>query len=193
MSHLNPRPDICDSPPPRWCFSSIQVPRFASQSHPCPISNPSGSQDVCLTYIQALSHLHPGLKILASAPSMYFLSSIQAQKNANQLNPGPYQTHSGLRMCASPPPMSCLTSFQVPKFLSHIHSCTGSFPSRSKDSYLTFIHVQQFHFRLVNYIGISPPNMPRLPYNQDWVLCLAFIQVTFNWHVGHENSISAPF
>ena len=100
--------------------------------------------------------------------------------------------HSGLRMCVSPPSMSCLTSFQVPKFLSHLHPWTGSFPSRSKDSYLTFIHVH-FHFRLGNYIGISPPNMSRLAYNQDWVLCLAFIQVTVNWHVGQENNISAPF
>ena len=145
MSHLNPCPDICDPPPPRWCISSIQVPRIASQFLPCPISNPSRSQDVCLTYIQTLSHLHPGLKILVSAPSMYFLSFIQAQKNANQLNSGPYQTHSGLGMCASPPSTSCLTSFQVPKFLSHLHPCTGLFPFRSKDSYLTSIHVQ-FHF-----------------------------------------------
>ena len=171
MSHLNPCPDICDSPPPRWCLRSIQVPRIASQFHPCPISNPSGSQDVCLTYIQALSHLHPGLKILALAPSMYFLSSIQAQKNANQLNPGPYQTHSGLRMCASPPAMSCLTNFQVPKFLSHLHPCTGSLPSRSKDSYLTFIHVQ-FHFHLGNYIGISPPSI-RLSHTTRTEFCVS--------------------
>ena len=80
VSHLNPCPDICDSPPPRWCLSSTQVPRISSQFHPCPISNPSRSQDICLTYIQTLPHLNPGLKILVSAPSMYFLNSIQAQK-----------------------------------------------------------------------------------------------------------------
>ena len=164
-------------------LTSIHVLIFATHLHPGDVSAPSRSLELhlysvhvqsqthpdlkmCLNYIQALSHLHPGLKIPASAPSMYFLSSIEAQTNANQLNSGPYQTHSGFRMCASPPSMSCLTSFQVPKFLSHLHPCTSSFPSRSKDSYFTFIHVQ-FHFRLGNYIGISPPNMSRLAYNQD--------------------------
>ena len=130
MSHLNPCPDICNSPPPRWCLSSIQIPRIASQFHPCPISNQSRSQDVCLTYIQALSHLDPGLKILASAPSMYFLSSIQAKKNTNQLNPGPNQTHSGLRMCALPPSKSRLTSIQFPTVASPLHPHRVSPPLR---------------------------------------------------------------
>ena len=176
------------------CLTWIHVLIFATHLHPGDVSAPSRSLELHLNSIHVQSHTHPDLKmcvspisrpcligtpclkILASAPSMYFLSSIQAQKNTNQRNSGPHQTHSGLSVCASPPSMSCLSSFQVPKFLSHLHPCTGSFPSRSTDSYLTFIHVQ-FHFRLGNYIGISPPNVSRLAYNQDWVLCLAFIHI----------------
>ena len=191
------------------CLTSIHVLIFATHLHPGDISAPSRSLELHLNSIHVQSQTHPDLKMCVSPISRPCLICIQVSRflhqllqctfsppsrseNANQLNSGPYQTHSGIRMCASPPSMSCLTSFQVPKFLSHLHPCTGSFPSRSKDSYLTFIHVQ-FHFRLGNYIGISHPSMSRLAYNQDWVLCLAFIQVTFNWLVGHENSISTPF
>ena len=146
MSHLNPCPYICDSPPPRWCLSSIQFPRIASQFHPCPISNPSGSQDVCLTYSQALSHLHPGLKILASAPSMYFLSSIQAQKKCKSTQSRPisnsfwsqdvfftsvhFLPHQlpGPKILVSSPSMYRLISIQVQRFLSHLHPCTVPLP-----------------------------------------------------------------
>ena len=121
-------------------LKSSRISRCVSHLYPGLVSSASRSQDSCTSPFNVLSLLHP------------------RPENANQLNPGPYQTHSGLRMCASPPAMSCLTNFQVPKFLSHLHPCTDSLPSRSKDSNLTFIHVQ-FHFRLGNYIGISPPSI----------------------------------
>ena len=60
MSHLNPCPHICDSFPPRWRLSSIQVPKIACQFHPLPISNLSKPQDVHLTPIKVLFHFHLG-------------------------------------------------------------------------------------------------------------------------------------
>ena len=68
---------------------------------------------------------------------MYFLSSIQAKKNANELNPGPNQTHSGLRMCAFPPSMSRLISIQFPTVASPLHPHRVSPPSRSCYFYLS--------------------------------------------------------
>ena len=139
---------------------------FATHLHPGDVSVPSRSLELHLNSIHVQSQTHPDLKTCVSPISRPCLICIQVsrflhqllqcsfsppsrpRKNANQLNSRPYQTHSGLRMCASPPSMSCLTSFQVPKFLSYLHPCTGSFPSRSKDSYLTSIHVQ-FHFHWV--------------------------------------------
>ena len=143
---------------------SIHVLIFVTHLHPGDVSDPSRSLELhlnsihvqsqnhpdlkmcVLTYIQALSHLHPGLKILASAPSMYFLYSIQAQKNANQLNPGPYQNSfwsqdvcftsgnvlphqlPGPKILVSSPSMYRLTTIQVQRFLSHLHPCTVPLP-----------------------------------------------------------------
>ena len=100
--HLNPCPDICISPSSRWRITSIKFPKFASQLHPGPISKPSRFQDVCLTYIQALSQIYPSYRILVSPPSKYRLASIQVH-----ISPPSrcwYLTshiHPGLKMCCS--------------------------------------------------------------------------------------------
>ena len=153
------------------CLTSIHVLIFATHLHPGDVSVPFRSLELHLNSIHVQSQAHPDLKMCASPISWPCLICIQVSRFLHQLlqctfsspsRPRKMQINSNqahkklilVRMCASPPSKSCLTSFQVPKFMSHLHPCAGSFPSRCKDSYLTLIHVQ-FHYRL----GISPPNM----------------------------------
>ena len=159
------------------CLTSIHVLIFVTHLHPGDVSDPSRSLELHLNSIHVLSQIHQDLKMCVSPISRPCLICIQVSRFLHQLLQCTFsppsrprkmqinliQAHiklivvSGcvlhLRVC-----LSCLTNFQVPKFLSHLHPCTGSLPSRSKDSYLTFIHVQ-FHFHLGNYIGISPPSI----------------------------------
>ena len=95
---------------------------------------------MCLTYIQALSHLHPGLKSLASSPSKYFLSSIQVQKM--QINS--IQAHINLILVSG-----CVL---------HIRPCPVSPASRSQNFCLISIHVPA-HFHPGATISISPSSM----------------------------------
>ena len=137
MSHLNPCPDICDPPPPRWCISSIQVPRNCISipsmsnlkpiriSRLCvsPISRPcliaSRSQDSCISSFNCT--FSP-----SSRPRKMQINSIQAHIKLILV--------SGCVLHLHPHPAS--PASQVPKFLSHLQPCTGLFQSRSKDSYL---------------------------------------------------------
>ena len=158
MSHLNPCPDICDSPPPRWCLRSIQVPRIASQFHPCPISNPAGSQDVCLTYIQALSHLHPGLKILQCT------FSPPPRPRKMQINL--IQAHIKLILVSG-----CVL---------HLRQCPASPTSRSQNSCLISIHVPA-HFHPGPKIPISPSSM--YSSTSAWVTTLVSHLQAFTSHI----------
>ena len=152
----------------------IRISRCVSHLYPGLVSFASRSQDSCISSFNVLSLLHPGPEKCKSTQFRPISNSFWSQDVCfTSIHILPHQL-PGPKILVSSPSMYRLISIQVQRFLSHIHPCTVPLP-------------------LANYIGISPPNMSRLAYNQDWLLCLAFIQVTFNWHVGHENSISAPF
>ena len=59
-SHPNPALDICISPQPRWCLTSIHVPGFLSHVHPGIASPPSRSKNYSLTMIHIVAHIYPG-------------------------------------------------------------------------------------------------------------------------------------
>ena len=85
----------------------------------------------------------------------------------SQLHPGPEnciwaasrspQTHPGLKMWMSNASRSFLTYIQEPRFLSHLHQCTVSPPSRYQDSTKTPIYVPHLHL-----ICVSPPSRAHL-------------------------------
>ena len=197
------------------CLTSIHVLIFATHLHPGDVSAPSRSLELHLNSIHVQSQTHPDLKMCVSPISRPCLICIQVSRFLHQLLQCTFSPPSRPRKMQINSIQAHIKLILISGCVLHLHPCPASPASRSQNSCLipihvlahfhpgpkipmdgwswdNFIHVQ-YHFRLGDYIGISPPNMSRLAYNQDWVLCLAFIHVTFNWHVGHENSISAPF
>ena len=85
----------------------------------------------------------------------------------SQLHPGPEnciwaasrspQTHPGLKMWISNAFRSCFTYIQEPRFLSHLHPCTVSPPSRYQDSTKAPIFMPHLHLGRV-----SPPSRAHL-------------------------------
>ena len=85
----------------------------------------------------------------------------------SQLHPGPEnciwaasrspQTHPGLKMWISNASRSCFTYIQEPRFLSHLHPCTVSPPSRYQDSTKAPIFMPHLHLGRV-----SPPSRAHL-------------------------------
>ena len=174
--HLYPGNYIQISPIFMSCLTSIHVLIFVTHLHPGDVSDPSRSLELHLNSIHVQSQIHPDLKICVSPISRPCLICIQVSRFLHQLLQCTFsppsrprkmqinliQAHiklilvSGcvlhLRPCPASPTSrsqnSCLISIHVP---AHFHP-------GPKDSYLTFIHVQ-FHFRLGNYIGISPPSI----------------------------------
>ena len=67
------------------------------------------------------------------------------------------QTHPGLKMWMSNASRSFLTYIQDPRFLSHLHPCTVSPPSRYQDSTKAPIYVPHLHLARV-----SPPSRAHL-------------------------------
>ena len=151
MSHLQKGPDIRDSPPSRWCLTSIQVPKLHLPSS-----------------IQVPSETHQGIKIYVSPPLRTFLycitsihvqtfltsihvaSQIQTRSRCTRLTSSHFtyqipldqkncisaQSHSHLTISRSQ--SVCLSSshsyinyIQVTRCISHIHSCPLSPPSKS--------------------------------------------------------------
>ena len=148
----------------------IRISRCVSHLYCGLVSFASRSQDSCISSFNVLSPLHPGPEKCNSTQFRPISNSFWSQDVCfTSIHVLPHQL-PGPKILVLSPSMYRLISIQVQRFLSHFHPCT--------------------HFHLGNYICISPPNMSRLAYNQAWVLCLAFIQVTFNWHVGHKNSQS---
>ena len=191
------------------CLTSIHVLIFATHLHPGDISAPSRSLELHLNSIHVQSQTHPDLKMCVLPISRPCLICIQVSRFLHQLLQCTFSPPSRPRKCKSTQfrPISNSFWYQDVCFTS-IHVLPHQLPGpkilvSSPSMYLA-------HFHPGPKIPISPSSMYsstsawvttlvshiqacHVSHNQDWVLCLAFIQVTFNWLVGHENSISAPF
>ena len=210
--HLNPCPDICFSPPSRWCITSIMYPKFASQLHQGPISKPSRSQDVCLTSIQALAHIYPSYRILVSPSSMYCLASIQVPIFRSHLHSGAdicvshlttsldallvskyFQSHRhlGLEIWASPPSMSRLISIQALILASQVISSDVSTPSISRKLHLgSFQVTPQTHPGLKMWMSNASKSF--LTYIQDPRFLSHLYPCTVSAPPRYQDSIKAP-
>ena len=121
------------STPCRSCLTSIQIPGYLYHLLPCTIWPQSRSLDPhptstswcrysCLTSSQAVSHLHPSLKICGSLPYRFPINLIQVWRCNVPLplcpyfHPGPLDSHftsiqavshpiAGPDICLSPQPM----------------------------------------------------------------------------------------
>ena len=175
--------------PCRPCLTSIQIPGYLYHLLPCTIWPQSRSLDPhptstswcrysCLTSSQAVSHLHPSLKIYVTSQ----LNPVP-QKTASQLHPGTIsrlssiicmiftsthvlcQLHPDHKILLSLPSISHLASAQVLIFVSHLHQVSyylqpalkmcGPPPCRS--------HLTPYRSRYEYLIPLHPVSPPPRP------------------------------
>ena len=156
----------------------------ASRSH----LTPSRFLNLCLTSIQYMHHLHPGLDIRVTSSFRSHLVSIQVlikvPRMASQLHPSPISAHPGHETIVSPPSKYHFTRIKVPGFTSHSHLllCHVSPLYKSQDSRPTSIQVPSHFIHLLNFICYSPPSR----------LCLTSIQNLIQMHKGPNTHASSP-
>ena len=144
-------------------LTSIKVQRFASHLHPGPGSPAFNPQDSWVTpfHVPFKFHLSTNIRISPSPSAKsqdLHLTSSQAPENCiwaalMSLKP----SNPSLKMWMSNASRSFLTYIQDPRFLSHLHPCTISPPSRYQDSTKAPIYVPHLHLG-----HVSPPSRAHL-------------------------------
>ena len=194
MSHPNPALDICISPQPRWCLTSIHVPGFLSQLHPGIASPPSRSKNSSLTMIHIVAHIYPGSispksrskcefhlhPRPISSPSRPIDSHLASIQVVSHLNPGLY-------ICVPSSSRWRLNSNQVTKIASLFHSGNISNQYKSQDVRLTSLQVLRDQHRGPNVL-VSPPSM----HHQRPNIRVACYLGLYHLHPSSENCMSVP-
>ena len=176
VSHLNPCPDVCDSPPSRWCLSSRSLElhlnsiHVQSQTHPDLKMCVSPTSRPCLIYIQVARFLYQLLQCtfsLSSRPRKCKSTKSRPISNSfwsqdvcfTSIHVLPHQQHPGLKSLVSSPSMYQLISIQVQRFLSH----PGLEIRVSPQSRLQYSHAFSiqivYHVNKCTYICISHESM----------------------------------
>ena len=194
MSNPNPALDICISPQPRWCLTSIHVPGFLSHLHPGIASPPSRSKNSSLTMIHIVAHIYPGSISLKSrskcefhlhpcpisSPSRPIDSHLASIQVVSHLNPGLY-------ICVPSSSRWRLSSNQVTKIASLFHPGNISNQSKSQDVRLTPLQVLRDQHRGPNIL-VSPPSMHHQRPNMRAACYLGL----YHLHPSSENCMSVP-